>query len=131
MRGPIPSRDEDPVISHELVKHDRPSMPLKAESTDRAIADAKRREAGGRTRQFIDAHRQLEVWTPATAVENIEQMGFHQQQVFLVAEEFGQARPMILRSFPKASPRVRALALSVLPVAADSAGESQPKRTKR
>jgi len=56
---------------------------------------------------FEAAGRELAVLTPASAVELLERLAPDVQQVYLIAEEEGQARPFILRSFPKSSPSMR------------------------
>jgi len=73
---------------------------------DRAIAAAQSRQQS-MLKHFERAQADLKVLTPASAVEKMQQLPFIPQQVYLIAEEEGQARPFILRYFPKSSPSVR------------------------
>src|SRR6266545_7845566 len=108
MRNIIPARQGPaPVISHEQPKPMVPAIrPEAVAAGDRAIAAAQARQQS-MLKHFERAQADLAILTPASAVEKIQRLPFIPQQVYLIAEEEGQARSFVLRYFPKSSPSVR------------------------
>src|SRR6266545_1408878 len=139
MRNIIPARQGPaPVISHEQPKPMVPAIrPEAVAAGDRAIAAAQARQQSMLS-HFERAQADLRVLTPASAVEKIQQLPFIPQQVYLIAEEEGQARPFILRYFPKSSPSVRgrifppqSAPAAVSPTAAPKSGAARRRRAPK
>jgi hypothetical protein len=59
-------------------------------------------------REMVERARdRLRKLTPATAVEEMGLLPHGMLELYLLVEETEQARPMVLRSFPKPGPRAR------------------------
>lgn len=102
-RGPVPSRTAPKEeISTELVKHNRPFTGPKA-SEPRPVTPSAERKA----KYFEQAKKDLLSWTPATAVDRMSMLGVGLLEMYLLAEEVTQARPAILRYFPKPGAKAR------------------------
>lgn len=102
VRGPVPSTDAPRrEISTELVKKNRPfttKPPL-----ERAVQPSEVRKA----KYFQQAKDDLDKWQPGIALDNMQFMGIGLLEMYLLAEEVGQARPQILRAFPKPGAKAR------------------------
>lgn len=106
MRDVVPKRTEPrEEISTPVVPHNRPfTMP---QGGDRAWDYAKQAQESGHERDFERAREVLSTMQPSAAVATMETMGLGMLEMYLLAEEDGQARDFILRSFPKPGARAR------------------------
>lgn len=97
-RDLIPARtDPKPEIAHEVEKHNRPykeftTAPEPLPRHDREYLYKK---------DFRHAVDRLAVLNSASAVEFMQNLPQGLLEMFLLAEEVGQGRPMILGAFPK------------------------------
>jgi len=94
-RDVVPSQDGNDEISHPIEPHNRvwtgPTV------TEREEAP---REVSWR-RMFDRAVADLSKWTPSTAVDRMADLPSGLLEVYLLAEEANQGRPLILRNFPR------------------------------
>ncbi len=102
-RGPVPST-EGPrrEIATEIPKHNRPYSPATPKAKQSSLTREQRR-----AKDFKIAVDDLALLNPASAVEKMRYLPLGLLEMYLVAEEAGQARSYILRAFPKPSAMAR------------------------
>lgn len=102
-RDLVPSREgPKEEISREVVKHNRPyTMPKGGSYAPRGT----REELVAKDFQRAKDH--LARLNSASAVEVMQQLPVGVLQIYLLAEEVGQAREMILHAFPKPGAKAR------------------------
>lgn len=88
-------------ISTVIEKHNRLFSPVKVVERKRAP------HAKLVQKDFQMAKDALAALNDASAVEYMQALPLGLQEMFMLAEEVGKARPMILRSFPKPGHRAR------------------------
>jgi hypothetical protein len=112
-RDLVPSRTEPKdEISTPIVKHDKVWGVTKVrEKNMRAARKEARTTKRGRKaahhNDFLLAQARLSTMHPASAVEFLQAMPVGVLELYLLAEEKGQARPAILRAFPAPGLRAR------------------------
>lgn len=107
-RSSIPARTEPKTeISKEVPKHNRPYT-MKG-SAPRPTVSREERHA----QDFAKAVDHLKLLNSASAVETMRGLPTGLLEMYLLAEEVGQGREMILRAFPKAGKAARARYLAV------------------
>ena len=106
MRDIVPKSTEPKrQVSTPVEPHNRPfSMP---QGGDRAWGAARAGSVEGHRRDFEKARAELSVMTPSAAVALMENMGMGMLELYLLAEEAGENREYISRSFPKPGARAR------------------------
>jgi hypothetical protein len=102
-RDLVPSREgPKQEIANEVEKHFRPyTMPKGASTAPKGTVEERR------ARDFKKAEEHLRILNAASAVEMLQAMPVGLLEMYLLAEEVGQAREFILRAFPKPGRRAR------------------------
>lgn len=91
--------DREP-ISHEIQPHNRAYRARDLDGEPTPARPARSREEQWAA-EFQAAKDELDKLTPANAVRQMERLPRYLLECYLLAEEVGQARPLILQRFPK------------------------------
>ncbi len=102
-RDLVPTREgPKKEISTEVPKHNRPyTMPRGGDMSPKGTPEELHK------RDFERAKAHIANLTSASAVELLQTLGVGLLEMYLLAEEVGQKREMILRAFPKPGNRAR------------------------